>query len=75
VINPLDPSSPRAPAAGARASALAGDLTYSDPLAEAAFDPYNTGSFRVMAEKPRRRTLDDMRRLDAEIRRKRKPWA
>ncbi len=51
-------------------------LSSSDPLYApgASYDPYNTGAFRVLAERPRRRTLDDMRELDAEIRRTRKPW-
>ena len=41
---------------------------------EQPYDPYNTGAFRVLAERAPRRTLDDMRQLDAEIRRVRKPW-
>src|SRR5690606_2870850 len=58
-----------------RAAALAGEqLSYSDPLDVGSCDPYNTGAFRVLAQRPRRRTLDDMRQLDAEIRRSRKPW-
>ncbi|HLS82931.1 MAG TPA: hypothetical protein VK025_16135 [Steroidobacter sp.] len=58
-----------------RAAALAGEqLSCSDPLDVGSCDPYNTGAFRVLAQRPRRRTLDDMRQLDAEIRRSRKPW-
>lgn len=49
------------------------ELSCVDP-ADTAFDPYNTGAFKVLAQRPRRRTLDDMRQLDAEIRRTRKPW-
>ncbi|HEX2492558.1 MAG TPA: hypothetical protein VHK24_02195 [Steroidobacter sp.] len=42
-----------------------------DPEDRVDYDPYNTAAFRVKAKRPPRRSLDDMRKLDEEIRERR----
>ncbi len=45
------------------------DLGVAEKQQEQAFNPYDTGSFQ---KAPKRRTLDDMRRLNEQIKRSRK---
>lgn len=61
----------------ARVKALAGDLRLGDNTPPSGLDPYN-GTKPVrddFANKPKRRSLDDMRRLDAEIKARRQEMA